>query len=39
MKFNDIIKEVGRGKNSATDLPEETAYELYSAMLRGEVPE
>lgn len=39
MKFNDIIKEVGRGKNSATDLREETAYELYSMMLRGEVPE
>jgi anthranilate phosphoribosyltransferase len=39
MKFNDIIKEVGRGKDGATDLPEETAYELYRAMLRGEVPE
>jgi anthranilate phosphoribosyltransferase len=39
MKFNDIIKEVGRGKNSATDLPQETAYALYTAMLNGEVPE
>lgn len=39
MKFTDIIKEVGRGKNGATDLPEETAYALYSLMLKGEVPE
>lgn len=39
MKYTDIIKEVGRGKNSATDLPEETAYALYSLMLNGEVPE
>lgn len=39
MRYNDIIKEVGRGKNSATDLPEETACALYGAMLDGEVPE
>lgn len=39
MKFNDIIKEVGRGKDGATDLTQETAHALYSAMLRNEVPE
>lgn len=39
MNYNDIIKEVGRGKNSATDLPEDTACTLYGAMLDGEVPE
>ena len=39
MKFNDIIKEVGRGKDGATDLTEETAFQLYSAMLDGQVPE
>ena len=39
MKYTDIIKEVGRGKDGATDLPEELAYELYGHMLRGEVPE
>lgn len=39
MKFNDIIKEVGRGKDGATDLPQDIAYQLYRTMLRGEVPE
>lgn len=39
MKYTDIIKEVGRGKNSATDLSEETAHALYCAMLDGQVPE
>lgn len=39
MNYNEIIKEVGRGKNSATDLPEDTACALYGAMLDGQVPE
>lgn len=39
MNFNEIIKEVGRGKNSATDLSEDTAFALYGAMLDGQVPE
>lgn len=39
MKYTDIIKEVGRGKDGATDLSEDLAYELYGHMLRGEVPE
>lgn len=39
MQFSDIIKEVGRGKDGATDLSQDTAYMLYSAMLRGDVPE
>lgn len=34
-----IIKEVGRGKNHARDLDEETARALYARMLNGEVPE
>lgn len=32
-------KEVGRGKNHARDLDEETARALYARMLNGEVPE
>lgn len=39
MNYNEIIKEVGRGKNSATDLAEDTAFALYGAMLDGHVPE
>lgn len=39
MKYSDIIKEVGRGKDGATDLDAETAEALYGAMLDGEVPE
>jgi anthranilate phosphoribosyltransferase len=39
MNYQDIIKEVGRGKNSATDLDEDTACALYGAMLDGLVPE
>lgn len=39
MQFNDIIKEVGRGKDGATDLAEASAYTLYRAMLRNEVPD
>lgn len=39
MKYNEIIKNVGRGKNSATDIDEDSAYALYGAMLDGAVPE
>ena len=39
MNYNDIIKEVGRGKDGATDLDEATACALYDAMLEGRVPE
>lgn len=39
MNYNDIIKEVGRGKDGATDLDETTAQALYTAMLDGYVPE
>ncbi len=39
MKYNDIIKEVGRGKDGATDLDLETACALYGDMLDGKVPE
>ncbi len=39
MNYNEIIKEVGRGKDGATDLPEDTAFALYGAMLDGQVPE
>jgi anthranilate phosphoribosyltransferase len=39
MKYSEIIKEVGRGKDGATDLSEETACAIYGAMLDGEVPD
>lgn len=39
MNYNDIIKEIGRGKDGATDLEEDTACALYDAMLDGQVPE
>ena len=39
MNYNEIIKEVGRGKDGATNLGEDTAFALYSAMLDGQVPE
>lgn len=39
MNYNEIIKEVGRGKDGANDLDEATAFALYRAMLNGEVPE
>ena len=39
LSYNKLIKEVGRGKNHARDLDEETAYQLYRAMLNDEVPE
>ncbi|CQJ48618.1 DNA-binding protein YbiB [Yersinia rohdei] len=38
MDYSKIIKEIGRGKNHARDLNQETAYELYKAMLAGQVP-
>ncbi len=39
MDYTKIIKEIGRGKNHARDLDRQTAFELYQAMLAGEVPE
>lgn len=39
MNYNDIIKNVGRGKNSATDIDQDSALALYGAMLDNEVPE
>ncbi|ATA23473.1 DNA-binding protein YbiB [Brenneria goodwinii] len=39
MNYTNVIKEVGRGKNHARDLDQETAYQLYRQMLNGEVPE
>ncbi len=39
LQYNKLIKEVGRGKNHARDLDEETAYQLYRAMLNDEVPD
>lgn len=38
MDYSKIIKEIGRGKNHARDLDQTTAYELYKAMLAGQVP-
>ncbi|MDR2220226.1 MAG: DNA-binding protein YbiB [Methylobacillus sp.] len=37
MELVEIIKEVARGKDGATDLAQDTAYALYAAMLRGEI--
>jgi anthranilate phosphoribosyltransferase len=37
--YRKIIKEVGRGKNHARDLDQQTARALYTRMLNGEVPE
>jgi len=39
MDYRKIIKEIGRGKNHARDLDTDTARELYTRMLNGEVPE
>lgn len=39
MDYSKIIKEVGRGKNHARDLDQDTAYALYRHMLQGDVPE
>lgn len=38
MDYSKIIKEIGRGKNHARDLDQQTAAELYRHMLAGEVP-
>ena len=34
-----LIREIGRGPSGARDLPEQAAFELYSAMLDGLVPD
>lgn len=39
MKYNEIIKEVGRGIKGATDLEQATACALYANILDGKVPE
>ncbi|HED3065495.1 TPA: DNA-binding protein YbiB [Kluyvera ascorbata] len=39
MDYRKIIKEIGRGKNHARDLDQDTARSLYSQMLEGDVPE
>lgn len=39
MDYTAIIKEVGRGKEGATDLDQDTACALYGDMLDGLVPE
>ncbi|ACT07334.1 Glycosyl transferase, family 3-like protein [Dickeya chrysanthemi Ech1591] len=39
MDYTRIIKEVGRGKNHARDLSQDTAYQLYGHILNGQVPE
>lgn len=39
LQYSKLIKEVGRGKNHARDLDEESAYQLYRAMLNDEVPD
>src|SRR5471030_2918752 len=38
MDFSKLIKEIGRGRNHARDLDQETACELYQAILAGDVP-
>ena len=37
MDYRKIIKEIGRGKNHARDLDQDTARSLYSQMLEGDV--
>ena len=39
MDYRDVIKEIGRGKAGARDLPYAPAHALFGAMLDGEVPE
>jgi anthranilate phosphoribosyltransferase len=39
MDYTKIIKEIGRGKNHARDLDQETALALYRNMLTDDVPE
>ncbi|HTE14323.1 MAG TPA: DNA-binding protein YbiB, partial [Burkholderiales bacterium] len=34
-----VIKEIGRGKNTARDLNREDARALFAAMLAGEIPD
>lgn len=39
MDLRNVIKEVGRGKNHARDLDQDTARGLYTRMLNGDVPD
>lgn len=39
MDYTAIIKEVGRGKDSATDIDQDTACALYGDLLDGKVPD
>ena len=39
MNFANYIKDIGRGANSAGDLSEQDAHQLFGAMLDGGVPE
>ncbi len=39
MDYTAIIKEVGRGKDGATDLDQDTARALYGDLLDGKVPD
>ena len=39
MSYINYIKEIGRGEAGARDLSEQDAYQLYSAMLDGGVPD
>lgn len=39
MDYRKIIKEIGRGKNHARDLEQDTARGLYTRMLNGDVPD
>ena len=39
MNLAALIREIGRGPSGARDLPEQAAFELYSAMLDGLVPD
>ncbi|MDF7681336.1 DNA-binding protein YbiB [Enterobacteriaceae bacterium ESL0689] len=39
MDYGKIIKQMGRGRNQARPLDEQTAYALYSRILQGDVPD
>jgi anthranilate phosphoribosyltransferase len=39
MSYAHYIKEIGRGEHGSRDLSERDAYQLYSAMLDGGVPD
>jgi anthranilate phosphoribosyltransferase len=39
MPYAHYIKEIGRGEHGARDLTEQDAYQLFSAMLDGGVPD